>query len=288
MQTSQVYLCMSFLLLLLTGVTVSDGPSPNVIAPAVADPPIVSPTEKVVDLSSSPAWDRFLSGLWASLYVIIISELGDKTFFIAAIMSMQHSRCLVYAGAIGALATMTVLSALMGYATVVIPRKFTFYCSGVLFLLFGLKMLYEAYHMSSADVQEDYEEVKQGLTKTSIQDPELGRIGPSASPPGLRVRVREFFKRAFSPVLAESFILTFLAEWGDRSQLTTIVLAATKSASGVIVGGVLGHMLCTGLAVLMGRCIAQRIPVRWITVIGGITFLFFAAFTFVGDPDSNS
>lgn len=30
----------------------------------------------------------------------------------------------------------------------------------------------------------------------------------------------------FSPVLVQAFILTFLAEWGDRSQITTIALAA--------------------------------------------------------------
>ncbi|TPP66607.1 Transmembrane protein [Fasciola gigantica] len=88
-------------------------------------------------------WDRFFNGFYASLYVIIISELGDKTFFIAAIMSMQHSRCLVYSGAMGALATMTILSAMLGYATTVVPRKLTYYTSGILFLLFGLKMLYD-------------------------------------------------------------------------------------------------------------------------------------------------
>jgi len=27
-------------------------------------------------------------------------------------------------------------------------------------------------------------------------------------------------------IFAESFILTFLAEWGDRSQISTIILAA--------------------------------------------------------------
>ena len=32
----------------------------------------------------------------------------------------------------------------------------------------------------------------------------------------------------FSPVLIQSFTLTFLAEWGDRSQITTIVLAASE------------------------------------------------------------
>lgn len=31
----------------------------------------------------------------------------------------------------------------------------------------------------------------------------------------------------------------------------------------MIVGGILGHMACTGLAVLMGRFVAQRIPVKW-------------------------
>ena len=44
--------------------------------------------------------------------------------------------------------------------------------------------------------------------------------------------------------------MTFLAEWGDRSQLTTIILGAREDALGVTLGGVLGHALCTGLAVL--------------------------------------
>ena len=42
----------------------------------------------------------FTHGFVASLSVIIVSEIGDKTFFIAAIMAMQHSRAMVCAGAI--------------------------------------------------------------------------------------------------------------------------------------------------------------------------------------------
>ena len=34
----------------------------------------------------------FFHGFAASVSVIIVSELGDKTFFIAAIMAMKHSR----------------------------------------------------------------------------------------------------------------------------------------------------------------------------------------------------
>lgn len=52
----------------------------------------------------------FLHAFITSLSVIVVSELGDKTFFIAAIMAMRHPRAIVFAGAISALALMTVLS----------------------------------------------------------------------------------------------------------------------------------------------------------------------------------
>jgi len=37
----------------------------------------------------------FLHAFFASLSVIVVSEIGDKTFFIAAIMAMKHSRTTV-------------------------------------------------------------------------------------------------------------------------------------------------------------------------------------------------
>ena len=52
----------------------------------------------------------FAHAFLASLSVIIVSELGDKTFFIAAIMAMRHSRLVVFSGAILALVIMTCIS----------------------------------------------------------------------------------------------------------------------------------------------------------------------------------
>ena len=60
------------------------------------------------------AHSDFVHGFIASLSMIIVSELGDKTFFIAAIMSMRHSRSVVLAGALGALVAMTILSGELG------------------------------------------------------------------------------------------------------------------------------------------------------------------------------
>lgn len=42
--------------------------------------------------------------------VVIVSELGDKTWFIAAIMAVRHSRLTVFCGAMAALILMTLLS----------------------------------------------------------------------------------------------------------------------------------------------------------------------------------
>jgi putative Ca2+/H+ antiporter (TMEM165/GDT1 family) len=46
-------------------------------------------------------------------------------------------------------AFMTFLSAALGMATTVLPRKYTFYASVILFSIFGLKLLKEAWEMKS-------------------------------------------------------------------------------------------------------------------------------------------
>lgn len=91
---------------------------------------------------------------------------------------------------------------------------------------------------------------------TVVDDPEIDvNAAPNRKP-------KKSQQSLMMRVLVQAFSMTFLAEWGDRSQLTTIILAARDNVYGVIVGGVLGHALCTGLAVIGGRMIAQRISVR--------------------------
>ena len=44
----------------------------------------------------------------AAVLQILVTELGDETFIIAAIMAMRHPRLVVYVGAMSALVSMTV------------------------------------------------------------------------------------------------------------------------------------------------------------------------------------
>ena len=78
---------------------------------------------------------------------------------------MKNPRLTVFAGAITSLALMHVLATFFGYATTVIPRVLTYYISSFLFAVFGVKMLYEGYHMSPNEGQEEFEEVNEELRK---------------------------------------------------------------------------------------------------------------------------
>ena len=74
--------------------------------------------------------DAFVS----SLAMILVAELGDETFIIAAIMAMRHPRLIVLSGALSALAIMTVLSTAMGVlAPMLISPKVVNKCAFVLY-----------------------------------------------------------------------------------------------------------------------------------------------------------
>ena len=86
-------------------------------------------------------------------------------------------------------------------------------------------------------------------------------------------------------VFTQAFTLTFLAEWGDRSQIATIALASSKNVFGVILGGIIGHAFCTGLAVVGGRMLAAKISEKTTTLVGGTLFMFFAITSFLWGPE---
>ena len=146
------------------------------------------------------------------------------------------------------------------------PRQYTHIIGGVLFLYFGIKLIYDSKDMTDA-VSEELEEVEEELgcnSKKNDKDIEANVNGDAASSPKKEKNI--FF---------QAFLLTFLAEWGDRSQIATIALAAAKDPYGVTLGGCFGHSMCTGVATIGGRMLASRISEKSVSFWGGIIFLCF-------------
>jgi Ca2+/H+ antiporter, TMEM165/GDT1 family len=243
-----------------------------------------------------------------SLTMILFSEIGDKTFLIAALMAMKHDRILVFSAALSALAAMTILSAVLGHAVpTLLPKRFTNFLAAILFLIFGAKMLREGLAMSpsegvAAEMQEVEMELEekehlarqQGRRRSSISpyalEMGLGRKrsarksrsgsrlpspprSPSMSPDRSPSPARSTLKGAIagltnllslllSPAWVQTFVMTFLGEWGDRSQIATIAMAAGQDYWWVTGGAVSGHAVCTGVAVIGGRAIAGRVSMR--------------------------
>ncbi len=72
------------------------------------------PKDGEVNVGSPNSISTFWGAFWNSVGMILATEIGDKTFFLAALMAMQYPRIIVFLGAITSLALMTVLSAAMG------------------------------------------------------------------------------------------------------------------------------------------------------------------------------
>eukprot|EP01138_Halocafeteria_seosinensis_P011672 gb/GECG01011928.1/.p1 GENE.gb/GECG01011928.1/~~gb/GECG01011928.1/.p1 ORF type:complete len:401 (+),score=46.94 gb/GECG01011928.1/:1-1203(+) len=277
---------------------------------------------------------RFWDALTSSIAMTIVTELGDKTFCIAAIMAMQRSRYAVFIGAALALVVMTGLSVGIGYALpALLPKFYTHLASIVLFVYFGLKLLWDARSMSTgsnAELEEAEEELAASFnsnsstpkseekdienagapshkrkSKRNAEEPKSPEGGRDNSPAeekansGGNGRSNSPDEKSKEKVTHESildylkfhwatltslFTMTFLAEWGDRSQIATIAMSSSKDPLGVALGGVIGHLGCTAIAVIGGRILASKISERTLSLCGGALFLLFAVLSILQGP----
>ncbi|OAF70829.1 hypothetical protein A3Q56_01438 [Intoshia linei] len=193
----------------------------------------------------------------SSFIIIFLSEIGDKTFFINAILAMKNSKIFVFIGAMFSLAFMTIIGALFGYATKIIPTIYTLVVSTVLFLIFGFRMVYEAYYMDSDESINEYTNVQHQIKKNSIKNETYSLESGSFKGTKKLMKINVF------SVILQSASLTFFAEWGDRSQIATVLLAASHNVYKVIIGAICGHAISTFLAVIAGSLIAKKLSIRF-------------------------
>ncbi|KAJ8082399.1 GCR1-dependent translation factor 1 [Marasmius tenuissimus] len=251
-------------------------------------------------MSTSGEGEGTMEALFQSFAMIIVSEIGDKTFLIAAILAMSNPRFVVFTGAFGSLVVMSILSAAMGHILPsLIPRRWTQLAAGVLFLVFGAKMMMEGRQMKAGNekIQEEMKEAEEEIEEDDARHDgtgaaEDGNVIPleeieeggrqhrsdSARPQNnssFMEGARNFCSFFLGPVFVKAFVLTFLGEWGDRSQIATIALGAAHNAYVVAVGTIIGHCCCTAAAVVGGKYISTKISVKHVTLGGATLFLAF-------------
>jgi putative Ca2+/H+ antiporter (TMEM165/GDT1 family) len=167
-----------------------------------------------------------------------------------------HDRCPSLLGAFAALTAVTLISLGLGYGLrELLPARVVPWLAAVLFLGFGLKLLLDARGMTAAGAKEEEAEAAEVIEAAE----------------GRRRLV------STGAVIWEAFALVFIAELGDRTQFTTIVLATAPAFTfaGLLAGTLLGHGLVTALAVGAGSWIGGRISEQLLYRLSGGLFVAF-------------
>jgi len=211
----------------------------------------------------------FRLGFAASFTLVFVSEIGDKTFFMAGICAMRVGRLKAFLGAALALAVMTAISVAIGVLFKQVPDAFTTslpvaeYIAVALLIYFGIRAIRDAWALPDENTGEEYEEASETISQAEKD----GRVEKGSS---------------WKTVL-EVASLVFAAEWGDRSMLAIIALAAGgTNALCVGIGALSGHFAATLIAVFGGALIGKHVSDKMIGYAGGALFLLFAALTVLG------
>ncbi|MDO6592947.1 TMEM165/GDT1 family protein [Neptuniibacter sp. 1_MG-2023] len=83
------------------------------------------------------------------------------------------------------------------------------------------------------------------------------------------------------------FLLVFLAEFGDKSQLVCMTLSARYRAAPVLIGSVLAFSVLNALAAIFGAALSIYVPQTLIFFVVGVLFFVFAIQSFKNDEEES-
>ncbi|RBY87553.1 UPF0016 domain-containing protein [Blastococcus sp. TF02A-26] len=182
----------------------------------------------------------------ATAFVLVLPvELPDKTLFASLVLATRFAPLPVFVGVGTAFGLQVAIAVTAGSLLTLLPEALV---SGVVAVLFvaGAFILWRS-----------------------------ASSGPEDDADGADSREGTSFLRA----AAISFGVLFAAEWGDLSQLATAGLAARyEEPLSVFLGAWAALLVVSGLAVFLGKKLADRLPVALIRRIAAGLFLVFAVF----------
>lgn len=186
----------------------------------------------------------FISGTWlasagTTFLLVGFAEIGDKSQLVCMTLAARHRGLPVVIGAVSAFAILNLLAVLFGAAVAAwLPEWLVTAAVAVLFAVFGISAL----RYQEEDEDDDVEEA-----------------------PG-------------HGIVATTFLLIFLAEFGDKTQLAVAGLGSTGEPTAVWAGATAALAVTSALGVFAGRKLLNRLPLKWIHRVSGIFFLLLAVF----------
>jgi putative Ca2+/H+ antiporter (TMEM165/GDT1 family) len=152
--------------------------------------------------------------------VVFVAELPDKTALATLVLATRYAPLPVFVGAALALTVQSAVAIAAGGLVSLLPARPVHVGAGLLFLVSAVVM----WRRKPEDAR----------------DPEKAGQ-PEAEP-------------TFPRALASTFVVVFIAEWGDLTQLATAGLAARyRNLMTVFCGATLALWAVTGIAVLIGN-----------------------------------
>jgi Ca2+/H+ antiporter, TMEM165/GDT1 family len=174
--------------------------------------------------------------LFFSTFVLIfLAELPDKTAVAVLIMSSQRHPLGVYLGVCGAYLVQNIIAILAGSLLTLLPHRVVHAGAGILFLAFAVWMWFQ-------------KEEKGGKAKLNF---------------GVH-----FWKTAWA-----AFVVIFIAEWGDLTQLATATRVATSGHPWtVFTASTLALWVASGMFVLIGHHSKKFIRPALLRKIAAVAF----------------
>ena len=176
--------------------------------------------------------------LFGSTFVLIfISELPDKTAFASLLMATRNRPLPVFFGAAGAFVVQSIVAVSFGSLLTLLPNKVTHVGAAVLFFALAISMWFRG------EPEEDKLHVAAGM------------------------------EWPFVKTMTSAFIVIFIAEWGDLTQLATAALAAKYPAPFTIfVSATLALWAVTGIGVFIGHSARRALQPKLLQRIAAVTF----------------
>ncbi len=185
----------------------------------------------------------------ATFALIIPVELPDKTFVATLVLATRYRPLQAWIGVTLAFAVQSLVAVAFGDLISALPDEPVTLAAAALFAAGGVILLRGASLVDADEAEEEF----------------AGRV--TAAKSGLRA-------------VLSSFLVLFLAEWGDLSQLLTVGLAARyHDPVAVFLGSWTALALVAGAAALLGRALLRRMRLSTIRRIGGWVCLVLATLT---------